>query len=396
MKIADRLFLQGSFDRETLSFLRQMGAEGVFINIAGELHGNLEHTPVIDNALRQRLRSGPHWLVADLRALRRAVEGFGLELCSLAHTPPDRYRNALFGTAGRDAEIDQWCRSLEAMGQAGIPVLQYSWYSNAGASHTNWHTETGIPIRGGALGEGFDYSEAARTPATEQGMVGDEQLWDSLGYFLRRVIPVAESAGVRMAMHPADPQVPALAGIARILRSREAFDRMLDIVPSHANAMTFCQGCFSQIMDADGVYEAIEHFTSRDAVAFVHFRNVSAASTRERFTESFWDEGKIDMVRAMRSYTLGGYQGYLSPDHHPHVVGDTGWGHRSRGFALGYMRGLIQSGAAGLEHGDRAQAVETGSALVGLLHSGHDGESVDQAPHAASTNFEVSNEEQAR
>lgn len=363
MKIADRLFLQGSFDRETLQFLRQMGAQGVFVNIAGELSGSSEQTPVVDERLRQRLRSGPSWQPDDLQALRDAIAPFGLELCSLAHTPPHRFTRAFLGLPGRDEEIEYWCRSLEAMAAAGIRVLQYSWYSNAAAPRVNWHTRSDVPIRGGALAEGFDLAHAAAVPATELGIVPDEQLWESLAYFLERVIPVAESCGVRMAMHPADPQVPSLAGIARILRSPAAFDRMLDLVPSPANAMTFCQGCFSQMLDADGVYRAIEHFAKRGAIAFVHFRNVSAASTRERFTEAFWDEGKVDMLRAMRTYASAGYDGYLCPDHHPHVIGDTRWGHRSRGFALGYMRGLLQSAEAS---GDEFRAGPSQPAIPAL------------------------------
>jgi mannonate dehydratase len=346
MRLGDRLFLQGAFDKETLAFLRQMGADGVTVNIAGELRGNACGEPAVPEALAQRLRTGPCWQVTDLLALRRAVEAFGLELCSLAHVPPHRYQKALFGLPGRDEEIEQWCRSLNAMGEAGIPVLQYFWYSNAGAARVNWHTSTSIPIRGGALAEGFDASIARGAPLTEHGVVDDEQLWESLTYFLKAVIPVAQRAGVRMAMHPADPQVPSLAGIARIMRSPEAFDRMLAIAPSPANAITFCQGCFSQMLDAQGVYDAIGHFAGRGAIALVHFRNVSPDSSVARFTESFWDEGKVDMVRAMRAYHDQGFNGYLTPDHHPHVLGDSVWGHRSRGFALGYMRGLLQSTGA--------------------------------------------------
>ena len=346
MKIGDRLFLQGAFDRETLAFMRQMGADGVTINIAGELHGNAQGERAVDEALAQRLRSGPSWQFEDLTALRHTVERFGLEICSLAHMPPHRYQRALFGLPGRDEEIEHWCQSLVAMGKAGIPVLQYFWYANEGAARVNWHTSAGIPIRGGALAEGFDLALARDAPLTRLGVVSDEQMWESLSYFLRAVIPVAERAGVRMAMHPADPQVPSLAGIARIMRSSSAFDRMLDIAPSPANAITFCQGCFSQMLNAEGVFGAIDHFGTRGAIALVHFRNVSPDSTVEKFTESFWDEGKVDMVRAIRAYRSAGFNGYLTPDHHPHVIGDSVWGHRSRAFALGYMRGLVQSTGA--------------------------------------------------
>ena len=347
MKLADRLFLKGAFDQPTLAYLAQLGVQGVALNVAGALAGNTEGQRAVSDTLTEKLRSGPHWQADDLVELRAAVQAFGLELCALAHTPPHRFRRALLGLPGRDEEIDAWCKSLQAMGRAGIPVLVYTWHLNSGAQLVNWHTGADIAIRGGALAEGFDIALAQDAPLTELGHVSDDQLWDSLAYFLKAVIPVAEESGVRMAMHPADPQVRQLAGIARIMRSPAAFDRLLDLAPSPANAITFCQGCFSQMLDADGVYAAIDNFMARDAIAYVHFRNVTPDSRPDRFTEAFWDDGKVDMVRAMRAYAGAGYHGYLAPDHHPRVSGDTRWGHRSRGFGLGFMRGLIQSAAAG-------------------------------------------------
>lgn len=342
MKLGDRLFLKGAFDVPTLSYLKQLGVEGIAVNVAGELESNVEGERVVSDMLTTRLRSGAFWETADLMELRDRVAKFGLELSSLAHTPPHRYRNALFGLPGRDEEIENWCKSLHAMAECGIKVLQYSWHSNEGATYVNWHTSASVPIRGGALGENFDYDLVRDAPLTDMGLVSDGQLWDSLEYFLKAVVPVAERLGVRLAMHPADPQVPSLAGIARIIRSQEAFDRMLAIAPSKANAMTFCQGCFSQMLDAEGVYSAINKYVSRGVVAYVHFRNVSAESTAKNFTESFWDDGKVDMAHSLDVYREAGYDGYLTPDHHPHVIGDTVWGHRSRGFALGYIRGLMQ------------------------------------------------------
>ncbi|MGG5822114.1 mannonate dehydratase [Falsiroseomonas sp. HW251] len=344
MRIADRFFLKGAFDTESLAYIRQLGAEGATINIAGELAGNREGTRAVSDALTERLRSGPYWTAEDLIELRAAFDAQGLELFAIGHVPPHRYLRALLGLPGRDEEIEHWCRSLRAMAAAGIGILQYSWHLNAGARHVNWHTDVGIPIRGGALAEGFDHALARDAPATEIGIVSDEQLWESLTYFLRAVLPVADEVGVRMALHPADPQVPSLAGIARIMRSPEAFDRLLDIHPGPSNAINFCQGCFAQMLEPEGVYRAIEHFAARGAIAFVHFRNVTGGC--EKFVEAFWDEGKVDMVRAIRTYRDAGFDGYFTPDHHPHVVADTAWGHRSRGFALGYMRGLIQSTTA--------------------------------------------------
>jgi mannonate dehydratase len=344
LKIGDRFFLKGAFDKESLSFLRQMGATGATVNVAGELKGNVEGTRAVSDALTARLRTGGYWQVEDLLELKQAITSFGLELFALGHTPPERYQKAMLGLPGRDEEIENWCRSLRAMGEAGIPILQYTWHLNIGAQHVNWHTSVDTPIRGGALGEGFDYALAKDAPVGELGIVTDEQLWEGLTYFLKAVIPVAEESGVRMAMHPADPQVPSLAGVARIMRSPEAFERLLEIVPSPANAINFCQGCFTQMLQPPELYRTIERFARRQAIAFVHFRNV--VGNKEKFCEAFWDEGKADMVKAIAAYRLGGFDGYLTPDHHPHVIGDTVWGHRSRAFALGYMRGLVQSAVA--------------------------------------------------
>jgi mannonate dehydratase len=342
LKIGDRFFLSGAFDKESLAFIRQLGAEGAMVNIGGELNRNQEGTRAVSDELAYRLRTGPNWNTGDLVELRRAVEAFGLELFCIGHVPPHRFQKALLGLPGRDEEIDNWCRSLRAMGEAGIPILQYMWDVNIEAKSGLRHTRTSnVPLRGGASGKGFDYSAVKDAPVTSLGIISDDLLWGSLTYFLKAVIPVAEEAGVRMAMHPSDPQVPSLAGIARIMRSPEAFDRMLGIVTSRANAINFCQGCFAQMLDPDGVYRAIEHFASRKAIAFAHLRNV--VGSRENFFETFWDDGKVDMAKAIRAYREAGFKGYVTSDHHPHVIGDTSWGHRSRAFALGYLRGLVQS-----------------------------------------------------
>lgn len=187
----------------------------------------------------------------------------------------------------------------------------------------------------------FDYELARDAPITEIGRITDQEMWDNLTYFLKAVIPVAEVAGVRMAVHPADPQVPVIAGIARIIRSVEAYRRVFDIVPSDASAMVFCQGCFAQMLDAEAVYEAIRYFASRNKIAYVHFRNVRG--TLDKFEETYWDEGKVDMFKAVQAYKNGGFHGYMVPDHTPRGVGDSQWGHRARAFAIGYMRGLFQA-----------------------------------------------------
>ncbi len=186
----------------------------------------------------------------------------------------------------------------------------------------------------------FDYNVAKKVSVTNYGEISEEMLWNNLTYFLKKVIPVAEEAGVKMEMHPPDPQVPNLAGIARIVRSIEDYDRVFKIIPSRANCMVFCLGCFGQMMDANHVYEAIKHFGKQGKIGYVHFRGVRG--TVEKFDEVFPDEGKLDMLQAIKLLKEVGFDGIVENDHAPHVMGDTDYGHMSHAFQIGYLRGILQ------------------------------------------------------
>jgi len=87
-------------------------------------------------------------------------------------------------------------------------------------------------------------------PLTEYGEISKETLWNSLEYFLKTVVPEAEKIGMKLALHPNNPQVESIRGISRILNTVENFDRVLNIVPSESNGINFCQGNFS-LMGSD-------------------------------------------------------------------------------------------------------------------------------------------------
>jgi mannonate dehydratase len=245
------------------------------------------------------------------------------------------------GNEKRDEEIEQFKRGLDKMGAAGIPVLCYNfmvWWPGLGVVRTSYTTRE----RGGAWVSSFDAAQIEQAPPVEDAIAEDERMWDHLEYFLRRVVPAAEEAGVKLAMHPDDPPM-SLRGQARIMRSVENFERLVSIVDSPCNGLTFCQGCFSE-MGAD-IPEAIRRFG--DKINFVHFRDVRGQVPK--FEETFHDNGKTDMLAAMRAYREIGFEGVIRPDHAPFLAGagDTGepTGYEMRGkiFAVGYMRGLIEA-----------------------------------------------------
>lgn len=273
---------------------------------------------------------------SPLLEVRKRVEGFGMRM-SVVEGGPSTTR-IILRKEGADAQVEQWKRSLEAMGKAGFDTLCYDWMPPAQGVVRTGRAEV---VRGGATTTGFDLSRYDNGARTDEGETSDERMWDDLDWFLTRVLPTAESVGVRLAMHPDDPPLSPMQGLARIMRSPEAFARMFAMHPSKANGMTFCQGCFAE-MGAD-IEACVERFAER--IAFVHFRDVRG--TAERFVEAFQDDGQTDMAAAMRAYEAAGLEVVVRPDHVPVVEGvdpresEDGYSMTGRLFSVGYMRGLM-------------------------------------------------------
>ena len=171
----------------------------------------------------------------------------------------------------------------------------------------------------------------------------EEQLWESLEYFLKKVIPVAEEYNVKLAMHPDDPPLSPIRGLGRIMRSVDNFQRLIDLVPSPMNGITMCQGNFTLM--TDDLPSAIRHFGEQNKIFFVHMRDVQG--TPEKFHETFHDAGKTNMVECMKAYKDIGFDGVLRPDHVPTMVGDNnehaGYSAIGRLFAIGYIKGIRET-----------------------------------------------------
>jgi mannonate dehydratase len=243
------------------------------------------------------------------------------------------------GLPGRDEEIDVVCKFIRNMGALGIPVWCYEWMPGI----TVLRTSASIPSRGGALVTGYNHDNMRDAPLTEYGTVSEEQVWDNLTYFLERVVPVAEQANVRLAMHPDDPPLSPIRGLARIMRSVENFQRLVDLVPSPVNGIALCQGNFTLM--TDDLPAVIRRFGGQDKIFFVHFRDVRG--TPERFVETFHDDGQTDMLACMQAYRDIGYTGVCRPDHIPTMEGDTNdhpmYSSIGRLYAIGYLTGLREA-----------------------------------------------------
>jgi mannonate dehydratase len=246
--------------------------------------------------------------------------------------------NMRLATPQRDAEIEALCQIIRNMGALEIPVLCYSWMA-----HFTWvRTSTTTRARGGALTTSYEHALLQRAPEANRLRVTEDALWASFRHFLETVVPVAEKAGVRLALHPDDPPLSPVMGVARIFGRAENFQRAMDMIESEANAITFCQANFSLMEGPGRVPDLIRHFGDR--IAFAHFRDVRG--TAESFVETFHDEGHTDMFAAMRAYRDIGFDGPIRPDHAPAMEGDPnvrpGYEALGRLFAIGYMKGLLE------------------------------------------------------
>jgi mannonate dehydratase len=219
------------------------------------------------------------------------------------------------------------------MGRAGIPILGYHWMPNR-----VWRTPDPAVLRGGATATRFDLAEHADAPLSHNRVYTEDEMWASHEYYLERILPVAEESDVRLALHPDDPPVESLGGVARIFRNFDGFKRAMTTFDSPHHGLDFCMGCWSE-MGPEGVLPAIEYFGSGDKIFYIHFRDVQGRVPR--FNESFINEGNLDTFEVVKTLKKVGFTGFLIPDHVPKLEGDTPWGHRSRAYALGYITALI-------------------------------------------------------
>lgn len=277
------------------------------------------------------------WEYMPLLRLKEQYERSGFKLAVIEARPP--LNLAKRGLPGRDEEIGTVIELLENMGRLGIRTWCYEWMADF-----NWvRTTTAIRSRGGSLVTGYDNALLADAPPTDGGPVSEYQLWDSLEYFLRRVVPVAERCGVQLAMHPDDPPLSPIRGVARIMSSVENYQRLVDLVPSPVNGITLCQGNFALM--TDDLPSVIRNFGGQQKVFFVHFRDVRG--TTEKFEETWHDDGPTDLLACMRAYRETGFDGVLRPDHVPTLAGESsprpGYAVLGRLFAVGYIRGLQEA-----------------------------------------------------
>ncbi|MCU1261363.1 MAG: D-mannonate dehydratase [Bryobacterales bacterium] len=271
-----------------------------------------------------------------IRAEQQRFARFGMRIFSGVHYSYRSLRVQL-GQPGRDQDIETYCRFLRDLGRLAIPVASYDFHPG------NTYT-TDLVQRRGYTAREFDldnFRSKVEKREFEREYTADD-LWANYTYFMKAVLPVAEQAGVKLALHPDDPPLAKMNGVAKLFTHYDGYHRAEQISGGSPNwGLTFCVGTWAEGGSKMGkdVFEMIRDFGGRGKIFEVHFRNVSGPLPH--FVEAFPDDGYLDMYQVMKALRAVKFSGAAEPDHVPKLAGDSGILRAGTAYCLVYMRSLL-------------------------------------------------------
>jgi len=302
---------------------------------------------------------GQVWPAEKLSRLKDRIEAAGLAFSVVESIPV--HEDIKLGRATRDRLIENYQRSVQHMGALGIPVLCYNFMPVF-----DWtRTSLAMRLEDGSTALAYDHAELEKidlsrgtgdlpgwaTAYTAEELaalldayrsVDKERLWEHLAHFLERVVPAAEESGVRMAIHPDDPPW-SIFGLPRIITNDAALERLVRLVDSPANGVTFCTGSLGAL-PANDLPAMVCRLGGMGRINFMHCRNVKNTGER-RFHESPHpgEFGSVDMCAVLRALRETGYTGPMRPDHGRMIWGEQGrpgYGLHDRALGAMYLQGL--------------------------------------------------------
>ena len=330
-------------------FAKQCGATHLVIHLVDYFGHNKDSAdqPVGDKAGWGRAGNPDEiWPYEELAAIKKAINGHGLELEAIENFDPAHWHDILLDGPKKQHQMANLKQLIRNVGKAGIPIFGYNFslagvagrikgpYARGEAISVGMEGGDDTPIPNGMVWN-MAYDENAPEGALPK--ISHEELWSRLQYFLDEILPVAEEAGVKMAAHPDDPPLPYIRNTPRLVYQPGMYQKLIDMNPSPSNNLEFCLGSIAEMTEGD-VYEATDIYSQQGRIAYIHFRNVVGKVPHYR--EAFVDDGDIDMIEVLKILKKNNFDGVLIPDHTPQMACDAPW-YAGMAYAMGYMKAAL-------------------------------------------------------
>ena len=312
---------------------------------------------------------GEAWPEDDIARLVQTVEDAGLHLSAIESIPV--HEDIKLGRPERERYINRYVESIERAGALGVDVVCYNFMPVFDWTRTdlNRHLPDGsealaydhaaldeIDLSGGVgdMPAWTPYSAAELDALMEAYQsVDEEALWDHLAYFLERVAPAAEAAGVRLAIHPDDPPW-SVFGLPRIITSGAALERVTQLASANpANGVCLCTGSLGANPDEASTLPATARRLA-GRVHFAHLRNVRILAGEKCFQEVPHPSGDVNLGAVAAALRETGFAGPVRPDHGRMIWGEEerenvrpGYGLYDRALGATYLLGLWKRGKKG-------------------------------------------------
>ena len=308
------------------------------------------------------VKPGEVWPEESLAKMKAQVEANGMIFDIVESVPvPEEIK---LGTEKADELIEVYCENIRRCAKYGIKCITYNFMPVFDWTRTQLDKKAADgstslvmyveqmknlnPLEDDIHLPGWDASytqSEVRDLITAYGKLGEEGLWENLEKFLKKIIPVAEEYGVRMAIHPDDPPY-SIFGIPRIVANEQNLDRLLKIVDSPANSLCFCTGSLG-CADFNDIPKMVRKYSAMDRIAFMHIRQVTLLEDGS-FEESghLSKCGSLYMYEIVKALTDTGFDGYVRPDHGRMIWGEKGkpgYGLYDRALGAAYINGLFEA-----------------------------------------------------